>query len=1237
MKKLRFILLIMASLFFKSTCINAQGFTSGTIPMCDTSDFTWYNPFPSVIGNNGTQINYIKLNITSNHPGTLKVLLISPNGISLTLSAFHGAGGQNYTGCIFVPSAAPNITTGTAPFTGNWLPEGSGGFSVFNGISAKGTWTIRIIDTLCNPTLYPGGGVLTNGYFNGSGAGGFAIFNCSYTMLTDYVTICPGQTFNAATYYQGYFSVSINNSNQLILSQPGFYSVYLEDYGGCDYYGTLVLGNYPSPTLGSDQTINICNGNYLNLDSIINNNSITKNWTQNGIPISAVAASTVTQSGIYQLTATNTYGCSSTQTFTVNTTTGLNIGIDQNLTNCPGQSVNLNTLYNTIGLTTNWYNNGILISNPSNVYNPGIYTIIAINSFGCIDTANINLSTNTTNNLGPDQSVSICSGTTLNLTTLINLQGANIVWRKGNTIILSPTNITAGGIYTAIATYSSGCKDTATITVTVNQNNSLGNNVNLLVCNNQPIDLTAYFNPPFNTHNWYFNSSIITNITSVTDTGLYTIIATDTNGCLDSASVKINHKPSPNLGNDQTISGCFIGTVNLDSLFNLSNYTYIWKLGTTVINNSTAISTNGTYTIMVTNTYGCTDFAKVIVNINPTPSLGNDKSITICEQNTTNLNNLFTAGTNSINWYYNNTLQNSVSAVSDSGLYTITATNSFGCIDTANVILSLFPKPNLGNDLNINVCSNFTEDLNSYFNTASYNVSWEYNGNAIANPTSVNTSGNYSLYVIDNNGCKDTVSVILNQLSPPQLGSDLSETICSDSSIDLNALINTANLSSNWIYNSTVVANPSNVNSPGTYNLIATNSDGCSDTVNVSLAVNPIPNPGPVQTLSVCQGQSLNLNSYFNITNETVLWSHNGQVIQDVTAIQDSGTYNLQLTNSNGCNAKSSANLNILPKPEIGPSTTLTNCNGTTTNLTTIYNLNGLNSIWEYNGSQITNPIAVYQAGVYQVIANDQNGCGDTAQISLAYYAGPDLGPDMNYSLCTWQSLDLSSLYSIIGVTAQYFFNGNIISNYTSVNDSGQYQIVVTDINGCKDTMNITYSIVDCICSADFKYNSTCIDDPIQFEILADSTILNSHWQFSQQGISDSYENNPSILLQKPTELTVTVAVTLSCGIDTITKTINFENCFKKCKLFIPSAFSPNKDGINDSFKTESYCEPEYFRMRILNRLGKIVFSSDDFNKTWDGTIEGTVQAEGIYLYIIEYEFPNQLRSVEKNTFTLLR
>ena len=59
--------------------------------------------------------------------------------------------------------------------------------------------------------------------------------------------------------------------------------------------------------------------------------------------------------------------------------------------------------------------------------------------------------------------------------------------------------------------------------------------------------------------------------------------------------------------------------------------------------------------------------------------------------------------------------------------------------------------------------------------------------------------------------------------------------------------------------------------------------------------------------------------------------------------------------------------------------------------------------------------------------------------------------------------------------------------------------------------------------------------------------------------------------------------------------------------------------------------------MNILNRLGKVVFSSDDYNNTWDGKIDGVIQEEGIYVYLIEYKFPNQFRSTEKNTFTLTR
>jgi gliding motility-associated-like protein len=72
-----------------------------------------------------------------------------------------------------------------------------------------------------------------------------------------------------------------------------------------------------------------------------------------------------------------------------------------------------------------------------------------------------------------------------------------------------------------------------------------------------------------------------------------------------------------------------------------------------------------------------------------------------------------------------------------------------------------------------------------------------------------------------------------------------------------------------------------------------------------------------------------------------------------------------------------------------------------------------------------------------------------------------------------------------------------------------------------------------------------------------------------------------------------------------------------ECKLFIPSAFSPNADGVNDVFATLGDCIPDDFELLIFNRWGARVFNSSRPDYGWDGSIRGRVAPPGVYLYFL--------------------
>lgn len=73
-------------------------------------------------------------------------------------------------------------------------------------------------------------------------------------------------------------------------------------------------------------------------------------------------------------------------------------------------------------------------------------------------------------------------------------------------------------------------------------------------------------------------------------------------------------------------------------------------------------------------------------------------------------------------------------------------------------------------------------------------------------------------------------------------------------------------------------------------------------------------------------------------------------------------------------------------------------------------------------------------------------------------------------------------------------------------------------------------------------------------------------------------------------------------------------------QFFIPTAFTPNGDGLNDLFLVQANFEPKSFEMAVLNRGGEMMFISRDINIGWDGQLHGRLMPQGVYVCIIKYK-----------------
>jgi gliding motility-associated-like protein len=167
---------------------------------------------------------------------------------------------------------------------------------------------------------------------------------------------------------------------------------------------------------------------------------------------------------------------------------------------------------------------------------------------------------------------------------------------------------------------------------------------------------------------------------------------------------------------------------------------------------------------------------------------------------------------------------------------------------------------------------------------------------------------------------------------------------------------------------------------------------------------------------------------------------------------------------------------------------------------------------------------------------------------------------------------------------------------------------------------------------ADFSYSPEAGIAPldVQFFNLSKRAVRYA-WDFGR-GFPQSYEEHPTHGFTGGNWDVVLVAWSEEGCTDTMTKNLFFEYP----SVFIPSAFSPNNDGHNDEFYIGSYGISR-FDFRVFSRWGKEIFHSTDPNFRWDGNYKGENVPEGVYVYKLTTYSEANREKVYTGTVTLIR
>jgi gliding motility-associated-like protein len=201
---------------------------------------------------------------------------------------------------------------------------------------------------------------------------------------------------------------------------------------------------------------------------------------------------------------------------------------------------------------------------------------------------------------------------------------------------------------------------------------------------------------------------------------------------------------------------------------------------------------------------------------------------------------------------------------------------------------------------------------------------------------------------------------------------------------------------------------------------------------------------------------------------------------------------------------------------------------------------------------------------------------------------------------------------STVSTSQQHTIISRAFGNYTA-------QLSVT--NGiCSDAISRTFTLPDFTVKAAFSVADTlCPTDALEFTDQSSSGATSWRWNFGNGTTGTSKIAIPQRypLTGRVSQYTVSLEVSNSLNCTDITH--KMITVLASCYMAVPSAFTPNGDGLNDYFHPLNAFKADDMVFRVFNRFGQVVFESKEWTKKWDGRFKGLPQPVGTYVWTFTY------------------
>jgi len=793
---------------------------------------------------------------------------------------------------------------------------------------------------------------------------------------------------------------------------------------------TITVNPLPIVNAGQDQTVFA--GTQVTLTGSGATSYTWNNGVSNGVPFTANTTTTYTVTG-------NANGCTGTDQVLVTVLPAPTLSINTNDSICSGQTTTLTAAVANQGTPcTNSglpgsLSNGLLEFYPfCGDANSGLNN----GNNGVVNGANLTLDANGNNNSayafnGVNSSINLlsnfCGGQNLNQATFrvkfkINSSGTYGIWNKD-------------GSWQEVSLYTTANGAVGVFWAFPNQYNAIESSQGIISPNTW-YDVVIIFEG--------LNSKIYVNGVLLTGTTISVPSSSISFGSSGTCGAGINRfgyqKASCNPQwyfngslDEFMIYNRALNQQEVTQLYQLGQPTYSWSNGATTPSITVSPAQTTTYTCTISMN-GATTTQSQTITVNPLPTVNAGANLSVCTGASVTL-----SGSGASSYAWNNNVQNGVSFIPNATTtYTVTGTDANGCANTAQTTVTVNALPTVTAPANQTVCSGTIVTL---MGGGASTYAWN-NGvsNGVAFPANATTT--YTVTGTDVNGCTNTAQTTVTVNALPSVTATANQAVCAGTSVTISG---SGALSYSWnngVQNSAAFT----PNATTTYTVTGTDANGCSNTAQTTVTVNPLPAVSGGTNQAICSGAAITLSGSGA---SSYTWNNNVQNGVSFTP-NATQTYTVTGIDNNGCSNVATVTVTVNALPVVSANYPISVCQGTPV---VLFASGALTYAWNNN---VQNGIGFIPQStqVYTVVGTDANGCTDSDQITVTVNSYPTVNAGSNQTVCAGSQVTLNASGAV-----SYTWNNNVVNGVPFTINSTQTFTVIGSNYGCNDTAQVTVTV----------------------------------------------------------------------------------------------------------------------------------------------------------------------------------